>query len=206
MSGTPAGPRQHSAAGIGAIARDAIEVHGALQRLGELAEFLEYLDGELELEPRILEVGSDAGGTLYAWRALRPRAHITAISVDASYSTHRPLEPHGAEVIEARSELASTVARAWNDAPFDLVFIDADHGYAGCWGDVQRYLPMVSRAGLLALHDISNGDGAAEIEVPKVWERLKFAAPSWRPGGCRIREFTSPNPAWAGIGVLKFEG
>ena len=36
---------------------------------------------------------------------------------------------------------------------FDLAFIDADHSYVGCWGDIQAYWPKIKPGGILAGHD-----------------------------------------------------
>jgi predicted O-methyltransferase YrrM len=36
----------------------------------------------------------------------------------------------------------------------DLVFIDADHSYSGCYADIQAYTPKVNNGGILSGHDI----------------------------------------------------
>lgn len=36
---------------------------------------------------------------------------------------------------------------------FDFVFIDADHTYNGCAGDIEAYLPLMKRGGTMAGHD-----------------------------------------------------
>ena len=59
-------------------------------------------------------------------------------------------------------------------APFDLIFIDADHSYDGVHKDFYNYRNMSS---IVALHDI-NGKGQSNensgpVEVWRLWDELK---------------------------------
>jgi hypothetical protein len=42
------------------------------------------------------------------------------------------------------------------DHSLDLVFIDADHSYAGCKADIQAWLPKIKPGGWLSGHDYEN--------------------------------------------------
>ncbi|HVZ60627.1 MAG TPA: class I SAM-dependent methyltransferase [Terriglobales bacterium] len=44
------------------------------------------------------------------------------------------------------------------DNSLDLVFIDADHSYEGCLGDIQAYWPKVRPGGWIAGHDYDNDE------------------------------------------------
>lgn len=37
--------------------------------------------------------------------------------------------------------------------PVDMVFIDGDHSYEGCKGDIEAWLPNIKPGGILAVHD-----------------------------------------------------
>ena len=53
-----------------------------------------------------------------------------------------------------------TVAAAtlFEDGAFDFVFIDADHSYKGCSGDIKAWYPKVKKGGWLCGHDYKNTD------------------------------------------------
>lgn len=41
----------------------------------------------------------------------------------------------------------------WPSPHADLVFIDGDHSYEGCSGDIQAWLPNIKPGGIIAVHD-----------------------------------------------------
>jgi len=58
-----------------------------------------------------------------------------------------------AHIIKA---LSHDAAAAFLDASLDFVFIDADHGYAGCMRDLVAWWPRVRSGGLFSGHDYEN--------------------------------------------------
>lgn len=48
---------------------------------------------------------------------------------------------------------SGVVVDTFPDDKFDFVFIDADHSYEGCSGDIARWWPKVRKGGLLCGHD-----------------------------------------------------
>jgi predicted O-methyltransferase YrrM len=56
-------------------------------------------------------------------------------------------------VMRMDSREAAAVLLAECGADFDLVFIDADHSYEGCRGDIGAYLPLVKPGGIISGHD-----------------------------------------------------
>jgi len=63
------------------------------------------------------------------------------------------------------------------DAHFDLVFIDADHGYEGCKADLMAWMPKVKPGGWLCGHDYPRYQGVERaanelVNHPRVtvWE------------------------------------
>lgn len=60
----------------------------------------------------------------------------------------------------------------YNNVPMvDLVFIDADHSYKGCKGDIIVYSPKVKQGGILSGHDIDYpGVNSAVNELIKKYD------------------------------------
>ena len=49
-------------------------------------------------------------------------------------------------------------AKAIPDGSLDFVFIDADHTYEGCKGDIEAWLPKIKKGGFISGHDYENTD------------------------------------------------
>jgi predicted O-methyltransferase YrrM len=157
---------------------------------------------------RVLEIGSDLGGTFYLWSQI---ATGTKISVDI---------PGGrfgrAEAREARGRMASfsqgcrlidgdshepstfeTVAAGLDGARLDFLFIDGDHSEAGVRRDWEMYSPLVRPGGMAAFHDVND-------------------TPRHRAQGCLVGRFwtalagekitISSGADWGGIGVVRMGG
>lgn len=192
------------------IAREAVFTHGALQKPEELADMLDVLRGD---PPRvILEIGSDKGGTLYAWRAAFPDAALYAIDLTAGqpgtpehikYGTGRDREAHGAWVLERDSHTQNTLAliqtsiALQSGRPVDLLFIDADHSLEGVRLDYAMYSPLVRPGGVVMFHDIcihpDSPLAASGVGVHEFWETLQSPFK---------HEIVHPSLDWGGIGYL----
>ena len=57
--------------------------------------------------------------------------------------------------ITAHRGLTRDVAREWH-TPAALLFVDADHSYAGAKDDLERWCPFLLPGGLLIMHDVLN--------------------------------------------------
>jgi UDP:flavonoid glycosyltransferase YjiC (YdhE family) len=196
-----AGPvrREHPIPVARAVSTDPVRLaaaavqRGALQKEEELAALLALL---LPRRPRrILEIGSDAGGTLYAWRQLG--AEVIGITLpDGPYRSGVPLRCHGATVLEGDSHHPRTiraVSTLLGQQPVNVLFVDGDHSYAGVRADVASYLPFVAADGLVVLHDICQHPGRPEVAVHRYWQGLRNL-----PGSL---ELVSAPRSWGGIGV-----
>lgn len=189
------------------IVNEAITVWGALQKPGELAGLLDVLNectfGDMVGRnarkpgpPRVVEIGSDAGGTLYAWRALWPTAQVVSVSLpDGPFGSSRPLVAHGATIMERDSHEVETVFAldALLGAPPDVLFVDGDHTTEGCAADVQMYGELLNPGGVLILHDICHHESPA-VGVEYVWRDL---GAQW----IKLAEIIAPPTNWGGIGV-----
>jgi predicted O-methyltransferase YrrM len=183
------------------IAETAVLRHGALQKPTELAGFLAVL-ADLRPVPRIMvEIGCDAGGTLWAWRQIgvprvigveAPQAH----GDDNPWGTERLLVDHGCEVVRGDSHEESTRAALVEllaGEPIDVLFIDGDHTYEGCKRDFIMYAPLVRDDGLIAFHDVSPHPNHPGVGVQKFWEQV--------PGD--KNEILCAPDVWGGIGFVR---
>lgn len=77
-----------------------------------------------------------------------------------------------AKIIRDDSQRAATGIA---DGSLDFVFIDADHSYEGCKGDIEAWLPKIRKGGFISGHDYENPDFPA-WGVKKAVEE-KFGTP-----------------------------
>lgn len=183
---------------------------GALQKPEELRGLCELVG---ELRPlRVLEVGTQMGGTLMCWcRLSSPVAQIISVDLpDGPYGGGYPLErvPVFRSFVQGKQRL--TLIRADSHLPvtlqkvelelagldLDFLFIDGDHSYEGCMNDFEMYGPLVRKGGLIAFHDIAEHGPEMACHVREVWEDVK--------GEYEHLEFTrDSDPNWGGVGVLR---
>jgi cephalosporin hydroxylase len=177
------------------IASQAIDTHDAIQKGGELTGFLALL---MDLRPLevIVEIGSDAGGTLWAWQQLGARV----IGVDkpgAGFNSGLALNDHGCEIVYGDSHDPLTrqaLLGLLKGRPVDVLFIDGDHSYNGVRADYEMYAPLVRAGGVIGLHDICDHPRVPQCKVKAFWDSLDV------PGKEEI--VTEPR-TWMGIGVIR---
>lgn len=100
---------------------------------------------------------------------------------EARAAFRRNLAPHleSGKVVLLEAESAEAAA-AFAPPAFDMVFLDADHGYESVCRDIRAWLPLVRKGGTLAGHD-RNRAGVARA----VAELL----PGWREAAGTIWEY-----------------
>ena len=64
--------------------------------------------------------------------------------------------------------------------PLDLVFVDGDHSYAGCSGDILAWSPLLKSGGIIAFHDYDASRGGELIwsEVDRAVQEGCLAHPN----------------------------
>jgi len=145
---------------------------------------------------RLMEVGSFRGYT-----ALYLAQHTTE---DAKIVTVDQYPDHGeayrdlplAKKIERRVGKTSPELFA-TDPPgsYDLIFIDADHSYAGVKHDTELMLPLVAHNGFLVWHDYANwGYFNGKNGVPEYLGQLATQLPIAHVLGSDLAIYS---PAWA---------
>jgi cephalosporin hydroxylase len=162
------------------LAAAAVHQHYAIQQEEELAQAIEMAQW---LDPKVIvEIGCDAGGTLWAWKQVARTVYGVTLPVSPPgqglfpQGVH-PLETHGARVWLGDSHDAA--ARHWLNAqlagrPVDFLFIDGDHTVEGVMADYRTYGHLVRPGGIIALDDVANPD----LDVHVAWERITAALPA----------------------------
>jgi len=177
-----------------AIAKTAIEEHGAIQKQAELAGFLALV---MDLDPLelVVEIGSFDGGTLWAWQQICPRV----VGVDKPPPGHETtvrLNSLGCQIVCGDSHDSYTLQELLlllAGAKADMLFIDGDHTYDGVKADYEMYSPLVRPGGLIGFHDICQHPSMRFVQVNRFWATLDGD----------LETFVSPPATWGGIGVVR---
>jgi hypothetical protein len=152
----------------------------------ELDEFVQFVRAERITS--YCEIGCKFGGlTWQVAQALTPRARIVAVDMpnqawgrsDSDESLRNCVKALRALEFDAHLFIGDSTSPAIVDhvkalAPFDLLFIDANHTESYVRKDFQAYGAM---ANIVCFHDIGWNNptppGRLPIEVPKVWADIK---------------------------------
>lgn len=131
-------------------------------------ETLEALARDLPLNPVIVNIGAGYGTSALTFVEARPDALVYTID------NREPSHPDGSLENErmafANAGLLYTLNHAWyqilddsravgrgwlfgGNAFVDLLFIDGDHEYKGCAGDIDAWVANIVNGGVIAIHD-----------------------------------------------------
>jgi len=143
-------------------------------------EFAQFIDFVRTIGARsYLEIGSKFGGTLFRIGMAMPEgSRCISIDLPRARETASWRSMHGVQrwlegqhrscgFIWMDSTSHKAVQQAQQRAPFDLVFIDANHDYSFITRDFANYAPMASKA--VAIHDIK----LITSGVPMFWDEIK---------------------------------
>lgn len=99
---------------------------------------LAFLESRLDLILHTIDITAEDSpfGCLYAERQ---------VCIEAGYYL-------GERWFQYHNDSKHIAAAVWEE-PVDLVFIDGDHEYEGCAGDILGWLPHIRRGGIMAVHD-----------------------------------------------------
>lgn len=163
--------------GMGWAASEAIERHQALVNRGELTALLSILEGAGPR--RLLEIGTWAGGSAWAFSWVATLEHIVTVDPDP--------RPEATEVLAAlpvRTTLIRSPSGQLGTGKFlleafeghrpDVVFIDGDHTYEAARRDFDLYGALVAAGGLVVVHDTQGYPGNDAVQVPKLWAELRM--------------------------------
>jgi predicted O-methyltransferase YrrM len=165
---------------------------------------LKQLAQSLPPNPIVVNIGAGAGTSGLAF--MESREDLRLITVDIQYED----SPFGCIATEqslmrqngysGRYFIAigdsKQIGRDWlEDKDYryfgkcDLCFIDADHSYNGCKGDILAWLPNIKPGGIMAVHDFEkkkrwkHGDLPDKVPHPLPWPGVDRA----------VRKFLCPN-------------
>jgi predicted O-methyltransferase YrrM len=180
-----------------AIASIAVNDHRAIQHTAELAALLSM--AEVAQVRTVLEIGTYAGGTAWAFAQLPTVTRVITVDADPQPTAAVTLNQTDGKAVlvnghSAASATRHEVVRLLNGTPPDLLFIDAAHDLGSVTDDWQIYGPMVRPGGLVAFHDVEEHRGRPEVEVHHLWQRVRKAYPSVK--------ITAAPGEWAGIGII----
>jgi len=129
--------------------------------------FLKHLIQKYDYKSMI-EVGVRDGRTTFYLLDNIPDLIIYGIDRDVSFATQEKISKYKNRLIPIQGH-SHLVANKLPDV--DLVFIDADHSYNGCKGDILAYRGKVKSTGTLSGHDIDYpGVNQAVNELLKEYE------------------------------------
>lgn len=180
MSSTSTAAQQHPYHGylpfMSHIAYDAIEHHRALHNHGEFTVLLTLLDQARPL--RIIETGTWAGGSAWAFSRLTSVKHIITIDPAPQPGALELLAslPVRTTLFQVDSTTAAAqeyTRMALEGAMADVLFIDGGHEYRTARHDFEAYSPMVRPGGLIVLHDTQGHPASDLVQVPQLWAELR---------------------------------
>lgn len=166
---------------------------------------LKRLVASLPPDPVVINIGAGAGTSGLA--IVETRADVTLYTIDVQDES----SPFGCLEAERQvferagySRLSNTrwfqikgdsvqVGRGWPFGPVDMVFVDGDHSYEGCRGDIEAWLPHIKPGGLLAIHDYNKQMLPADPQGPhpKPWPGVNQAVNElMAEGQHRLHELT----------------
>jgi cephalosporin hydroxylase len=188
---------------------------GAVQKVSELSTLIRLL--KRRKLRTIVEIGTQKGGTLYAWcKVAEPDAIIFSIDLPGGpfgggYSLKdmkrfRMYKKKNQKVYFFRkdSHKKSTkdeLVRKLKGRKIDFLFIDGDHRYRGVKKDWTLYASLVKKNGLIVFHDILFHPKFPQCKVDRLWNEIKRRYPN--------REFSDKHDdrgwgQWGGIGVIYY--
>lgn len=158
---------------------------------------------------RILEIGTNRGGTLYIWCRYTDANKIVSLDLpEGDFGGGYP--PSKIPFFESFAENTGSIEfflrnshhpetlekiKSCFEEPIDFLFIDGDHTYDGVKSDFEMYKPLVAENGIIALHDIVHHPNHPDVEVDKFWNEIKERY--------ETKEIiASEEQDWGGIGVV----
>lgn len=143
-----------------------------------------------EPEPIIVNIGSGAGTSTLAFLEANPL--VTVYSVDKQLedsplgclsAERRVVEQAGYQdrLIQIHNDSMLAGYQWLEEEPYryvDIVFIDGDHSYEGCKGDIEAWLPNLKPGGLLLIHDYNKESLVFDPQLhphPKPWPGVNKA-------------------------------
>lgn len=120
---------------------------------------LRVLSYALPDAPVIVNIGAGTGTSSLAFAESRTDAKIYTVDISEGgpfggmQNEVNAFEGLGLQLPSQVLGDSIAVGTDWGREQADMVFIDGDHSYEGCLGDIEAWLPHLKKGGFLALHD-----------------------------------------------------
>ncbi|MGH8529180.1 MAG: O-methyltransferase [Nevskiales bacterium] len=162
-------------------------------QMGDLIQLLKLV--RLLQPQRVLELGSFRGYTAaYIARNLPAGGRVVAVDIDPEHGSAYRGTAQERSIERRTGAIADTLFNASDRGSYDLVFIDADHRYAGVRNDTEVALKLVSPRGYIAWHDYANfGYFNGICQVPEYLTELARSKPLVNLAGTTLALYS---PAW----------
>ena len=135
----------------------------------ELPYFKELIQGINKKDPVIINIGAGAGTSGLA--ALESREDAIVHTIDVTDEPNPLGCLSGERLVVGQAGLdhladvrwfqhhgdSKAIGRKWM-IKVDMVYIDGDHTYEGCRGDIEAWLPHLRTGGLIVIHDYGKQD------------------------------------------------
>lgn len=122
---------------------------------------------ELPENPKLLEIGVFKAATMSLWKMLRPDGDCYGVTPLDGRGTGWTEDDYAAHIVNIHTRFAldqpvlnigsshdeQIVELTADESPYDVVYIDGDHSYAGALADLSNYAPMVKSGGYLVMDD-----------------------------------------------------
>lgn len=142
---------------------------------------LKMLAIQLPANPLVINIGAGSGTSGLAFMESRPDLALVTVDIENSdsplgslYSERHVMRAAGFgdqhdirwSQLHMDSKLAGHTWPMSGERNPNMVFIDGDHSYEGCKGDIEAWLPHIVPGGIIAVHDYLKGDLAPDPNGP----------------------------------------
>jgi predicted O-methyltransferase YrrM len=127
----------------------------------------------------ILEIGVKYGESTRAFvlglEENDPGGHVWSVDIDLSCSGifNHEWNPFWTFIGANSEDKVSVLSHIPDGTRFDVLFIDGDHSFEGCYADLVNYVPLVKPGGLVLVHDIRPNDGYSFPGVRTAFEKFE---------------------------------
>jgi predicted O-methyltransferase YrrM len=151
------------------------------QNSDELADLIHTILETGEPINTYLELGAAAGGSVYIINHFFNPAKLVMVDDGQhprAWMRKTILQGLSYSNIAGISYSESVIEAAAKFAPYDLIFVDADHTYPSVRADVTLYLPLLRPGGFMAMHDsiYFGGDVGRVVRELRADPQVEFIA------------------------------
>lgn len=142
---------------------------------------LKSLVAQLPANSLVINVGAGSGTSGLAILEARPDVYLVTIDIENNdsplgslYSERDVMREAGFgnqfdvrwSQLHMDSKLAGETWIVSGERNPNMVFVDGDHSYEGCKGDIEAWFPHIVDGGIIAVHDFLKGDLKADPDGP----------------------------------------